>query len=307
MTVSLLSTSSRYFLEVARTGSVTLAASQLHVAVSAVSRQITKLEASLGCTLFERQARGMTLSPAGERLAAYVRSTQLDAENVVDEVKGLGGQSASRIRVACTEGLACGFMATVMSSFKQLHPQCSIFLQVLTPEGVSRLLLRGETDIGIKFSITPEKGLKLEHKQNASILALLSPHHVLAQSRSLSITEIVHHPLALPDTESTVRQMLDLCCSLHGVHYETAYEGNFATLLELTKRGGVLTFSSMVSAYQAVRTGELVAIPVTEQQFRQRSLQVLSLEGQKLNQLASGFMVHLIELMRLHGQEISAD
>ena len=57
----------RYFLEVARSGSIAAAAGAQHVAASAVSRQIAKLEDELGIALFERQARGMALSDAGRQ------------------------------------------------------------------------------------------------------------------------------------------------------------------------------------------------------------------------------------------------
>ena len=302
MSLSLLGTATRYFLEVARTGSVTQAAEQLHVAVSAVSRQITKLEDSLGCALFERQARGMALSAAGERLAAYVRTTMLDAERVVDEVKGLGGQRASRIRIACTEGLACGFMAEVMSSFRAAHPSCSIHLQVGTPDEVSRHLLRGEVDLVAKFSVAPEKGLKIEHNQPAPIMVLAAPGHALARRRGVSVADIVRHPLAVPEAGTTVRQMLDLCCSLKGLHYQVAYTGNYPTLLALTMQGEVLTLSALVSAAHAIRSGELVAVSVNEPQFRQRSLQVLTLQGQAPNASAAGFKDHLIATALRRGQ-----
>jgi len=302
MSLSLLDTASRYFLEVARTGSVSQAAEQLHVAASAVSRQIAKLEDSLGCALFERQARGMALSAAGERLAAYVRTTMLDAERVVDEVKGLGGQRASRIRIACTEGLACGFMAEVMASFRAAHPGCSIYLQVGTPDEVSRHLLRGEVDLGCKFSVAPERGLTIEHNQPAPIMVLAAPGHALARRRSVSVADIVRHPLAVPEAGTTVRQMLDLCCSLKGLHYQVAYTGNYATLLALTMQGEVLTLSALVSAAHAIRAGELVAVLVSEPQFRQRSLQVLALQGQALSTLVASFRDHLIEIALQRGQ-----
>ena len=59
----------RYFLEVARSARSPPPPAQ-HVAASAVSRQIAKLEDELGIALFERQARGMALSDAGRQLAA---------------------------------------------------------------------------------------------------------------------------------------------------------------------------------------------------------------------------------------------
>lgn len=298
----LLGTAARYFLEVARTGSVSQAAEQLHVAASAVSRQIAKLEDSLGCALFERQARGMALSSAGERLAAHVRTATLEAERAIDEVKGLGGQRASRMRIACTEGLACGFMAEVMAGFRAAHPQCAIHLQVGAPDAVSRWLLRGEADLGLKFAVAPEHGLKVEHQQAAPIMALASPGHALARRREVAPAELVQHPLALPEAGTTVRQMLDLCCSLQGLQYRVAYTGNYATLLTLAAHGEVLTLSAFVSAAHAVRAGAVVAVGVDAPQLRQRSLQLLSLQGQTLGPLVQQMRDHLVLQAGRHGQ-----
>ncbi|MFX7732108.1 LysR family transcriptional regulator, partial [Acinetobacter baumannii] len=72
-----------------RTGSLTAAAERLHVAVSAVSRQIAKMEEETGVPLFERRARGMVLTPAGEVLMAFARRNLLEVEQVMAEVKGL--------------------------------------------------------------------------------------------------------------------------------------------------------------------------------------------------------------------------
>jgi DNA-binding transcriptional LysR family regulator len=70
----------RYFLEVARTGSVSAAAQRLRVAASAVSRQIANLEKELDALLFERRARGMIMTQAGETLAAYAQRLALENE-----------------------------------------------------------------------------------------------------------------------------------------------------------------------------------------------------------------------------------
>ena len=89
MNVSLLSLPLRYFLEVARTGSVNQAAQRLHVAASAVSRQLGKLEDSLGVVLFERQARGMALTEAGARLMAHASAHDAQALELVEQLHGL--------------------------------------------------------------------------------------------------------------------------------------------------------------------------------------------------------------------------
>lgn len=296
--MQIVGTAARYFLEVARTGSITQAADQLHVAVSAVSRQIAKCEESIGCALFERHARGMTLSEAGERLAAHLRVVAQDAERIVDEVRGLGGLNARHLRLACAEGLGNGFMADVMSSYAQANPDASFHLQVGTPDAVCRALVRGEVDLGLKFAIAPERGLKVEHQQPAPIVALVAPGHPLAKRKQVRVEDIVRHPLALPDEGKTVRQVLDLACSLRGLQYRPTYVANFPTLLVLASTAGMLCLSAVVSAHALVRSGALVAVPVDDPGFRQRQLQVLSLEGRSLPGNLAGFREHLVGFMR---------
>lgn len=292
--MQIIGTSARYFLEVARTGSVTQAAAQLHVVVSAVSRQIAKLEESIGCPLFERHARGMVLSDAGERLAAHMRMVAHDSERIVDEVRRLGGMKARHLRLACSEGLGNGFMADAMSSYAQVNTEATFHLQVDTPERMSRALVRGEVDMIAKFAIAPVQGLRIEYQQAAPIMALVAPEHPLAKKKKLRVDEIVRHRLALPEQEKTVRQVLDLACSLRGLQYSPTYVANFATLLKLASNAGMLCLSAAVSAHSFLRSGTLVQIPVDDAAFRQRQLQVLTLEGRTLAPYLASFRDHLV-------------
>ena len=95
----------KYFLEVAQAGSLSGASERLHVAVSAISRQIAKLEEEAGAPLFERAARGMVLSPAGQLLLAHARRTMLEAESVLQEIAAARGMARNEIRVAAVEGV----------------------------------------------------------------------------------------------------------------------------------------------------------------------------------------------------------
>lgn len=298
MSFSLLGPAARYFLEVSRTGSISQAAEQLHVAASAVSRQISKLEESLGTPLFERKSRGMLLNASGERLAAHVRAAMLDGQRAADDVKALAIQSSSRIRIACTEGFARSFMPQVMSSFRQTHPESRIEALIGLPDEVSRLLMRGEVDVGLKFTVAQESGLHIAHRQPAPLMVLCASTHVLAKRKMVSLAELTRHPLALPYAGTTVRQMLDLVCALAGVRYQMVYSGSSALLLTLTLTGEVLMFSSRISAAQEISSGTLVALALNEPQFQQRELQVLTLEAPHSPSIHAAFVQHLIKLAR---------
>ena len=84
-------TALRYFLEVVRSGSLAVASERLHVAASAISRQISGLEQALDTVLFERQPRGMVPTPAGEILAAHARRSSMDADRVLEDLDALRG------------------------------------------------------------------------------------------------------------------------------------------------------------------------------------------------------------------------
>ena len=112
----------RYFVEVSRTGSIATASENLHVAVSAISRQITKLEHEVGAPLFERMPRGMVLTEAGDLLVQHARRALLDGEAVLAEIRSARALGRGIVRVACSEGFTQYFMPSVMAGFCAVAP-----------------------------------------------------------------------------------------------------------------------------------------------------------------------------------------
>jgi LysR family nitrogen assimilation transcriptional regulator len=84
------------FVIVARHGSFTQAAAHLCVAQSALSKRVQRLEQRMGSALFERRARGLTLTDAGHAFLAQ-------AERLVDELAGLERNLSSLVRMPAGE------------------------------------------------------------------------------------------------------------------------------------------------------------------------------------------------------------
>lgn len=301
MKALLFGTPVRYFLEVAQAGSVSQAAAQLHVAASAVSRQIGKLEDRLGCALFERRARGMALTEAGERLLAHVRAGHDEAERVVAQMRGLAGQAAQQVRLACTEGFAAGFMPRVIEAFRREAPTARIQLSVAAPDDVSRLLQQGEADVALKYTVAPEPGTAVLHTATAPIYALVRPGHPLARARSTTAAQAVRYPLGLSARGMTGRQLFDLVCSLQGLRYEAAIVSNFSSALMPAMGERDVVLSGYLTAAHLVAEGRLVAVPFAEPELRQRVLQVLALQGRTLTPAVQAFVAHLVGAIRAAG------
>jgi DNA-binding transcriptional LysR family regulator len=288
----MLSTMSRYFLAVAEARSVTEAGQRLHVAPSAVSRQVALLEETMGCALFERQARGMALTEAGERLLLGLRGVQDDLEAVQRRVQGVGPASAQRLQLACTEGFTTGFMPQVMGSFRRDHTGVRLFLRVGDAEQIDTWLQRGEVDVGLRFATRPADGVSVVAQASSPIVAVVAPGHPLALASRVAVKELVRHPLALPDRASTVRQVLDTACALAALRYDTACTGNLPTLIALVAQGQLVMLCSRLSVMQALQAGGLVAVPVDEPAFRQRQVQLLVRAGRAPSDMAQHFLSH---------------
>jgi DNA-binding transcriptional LysR family regulator len=299
---SLFSLPLRYFLEVARTGSVNQAAQRQHVAASAVSRQLGKLEDAVGVTLFERHARGMALTAAGARLLAHLSAQEGQAVGLVQQLQDLANQQAQQVRVACTEGFAASFLPRVMAAFRGVHARVQLHLQVAEPQDVSAQLLRGDADLALKYSMAPEKGVQVLHSAIAPVHAVVSIHHPLARRRSVQVADVVEFPLLLGGASTTGRRLFDLSCAVQGLRYVPAVESNFSSALlpQLGERDVVL--ASYLTAAPWVEGGILVAVPFDEPQLQQRRLQVLALEGREPSPLVRQFAEALVKAIEQYGK-----
>jgi DNA-binding transcriptional LysR family regulator len=290
MRPTFLSTPLRYFLVVAQLGSVSAAAEQLHVAASAISRQLTKLEGSLGLALFERKQRGMALTSAGLQLAAQLRSAAEEVDRLIDQVQGVVQQRNQQVRVACTEGFAPGFMPGVMNHFRQQVPDVQFRLIVAHPREVTSLVLRGQVDMAIKYSVAPERGLHAHLSVLAPVQAIMRPDHPLARRRQLRVADVVRYPLVMPTTGNTGRDLFDLSCSIQGLHYRVKVESNFSSALLSLVIDKDLLLAGELTVSHLLKSGNMVAVPFADGEMQQRRLQLLTAEGVVASPVVQAFI-----------------
>lgn len=114
----------RGFEAAARHLSFTLAADELALTQSSISRQIATLEQQLGRPLFERRTRSLALTPAGERMYSVVRQSLLAVDRAVDEIRGDTG--TPRVSVTTYASFASLWLVPRLPAFQHLNPGVDI-------------------------------------------------------------------------------------------------------------------------------------------------------------------------------------
>jgi DNA-binding transcriptional LysR family regulator len=117
-------TALRGFDAAARHLSFTLAAAELNLTQSSISRQIAALERQVGRPLFDRRTRALELTAAGERLYAFVRQALVAIDRAVDEIRGDGG--TPRVTVTTYASFASLWLVPRLPEFQREHPGIDI-------------------------------------------------------------------------------------------------------------------------------------------------------------------------------------
>ena len=119
----------RAFEAAARTGSFRDAANELHLTPSAVSHAIRKLESTMSTTLFERSARSVRLTPAGENLMRHAGAAFDNLRRGIEEVAGRGPQL---LRVHSAPSFAAQWLAPRLARFLAAEPKLEVRLAAST-------------------------------------------------------------------------------------------------------------------------------------------------------------------------------
>jgi len=138
----------RFFLALARHGSLSAAAKDLHVAQSTVGRRLASLEASLGVRLLNRTPEGYVPTQAGQGVRAHAERLETEAMSLERDVGGRDVRMAGLVRVTCAETVATGILAPGLATLHQQEPDIMVEL-IPNPRELS--LSMREADISVRL------------------------------------------------------------------------------------------------------------------------------------------------------------
>lgn len=167
----------RYFLELARSGTLVSAARRLAVDHTTVARRIQALEKEMGTALFSREAGGHLLTEAGRRLQPQVEAMESAFVAVESTAPASNEGLSGLVRIGATEGFGTVVLAPQLATFARQHPKLVIDLLAM-PRLVH--LSRREADIVISLE-RPARGPVVVTKLTDYVLRLYASKDYLAR------------------------------------------------------------------------------------------------------------------------------
>jgi DNA-binding transcriptional LysR family regulator len=230
------------FLAVMETASFHLAAEQLHLSQSAVTRRIQKLEQVLGSKLFERTTRAVKPTLAAKRLQSRAEEMLDNAEETTlamrDESVAFAHQKGAVVTIAMIPTLIAPLFLPGLSSMRQADETARIRLMDLSANEVAEAVSSGEADFGICSIGSLEANTHFEPWFDDEIVLAIPIEHQLAAQDNVRWPDLLDEDLILPARGTGNRLLIDDAMAKGRISAQWTYEvGRSTTAMEMVSGG----------------------------------------------------------------------
>ena len=280
----------RAFVTLARTGSFTQTARELHLSQSAVSHSMKALEGEVGCRLLDKLGKKAVLTQAGEQL--LVRATSIIAEMAAAraELGRLGKWGQSRLRLGASTTACQHILPGVLREFKDSFPNCTISIEPGdTPEMIEALHAH---KIDLAVNLEPKRGEPLDFRAlfTDELHFILSPQHPWARAGRVNREEIARQDYILYKRKSYTSAMIEAYFRDDDIVLFTQLDmGNMEAIKELVKAGLGVSILAPWTAKEEIENGSLVALPLGKRKLRRR-WGVLHWQGRRMSLVEDSFI-----------------
>ncbi len=250
--------------EVARQGSITAAASALGITQPAVSRQIKQLERSLSVRLIERSPRGVSLTAAGSVLAGYARKAAALYDEAEAAVADLQSLRRGTLAIAASPTIATYLLPAVLVRYRLKYPGIRLAVSVERSPEIYKAL-RSDEPLDVAFTeVEPaDASLSFNVFMRDELLAVASPKHPLARSRSIDVNAFAEAGLILRDDGGAAGSFVERELRLAGVAVRPLLRLNSTEAVKEAVAAGLgVAFVSALAARTDVALRRLAVVNV---------------------------------------------
>lgn len=295
----------KYFLEVARCGSIRKAAQNLFVASSAVNRQILRLEDELGTELFDRVPSGIRINAAGARLQQHIRGTLHDFHLMRTELDALKGERKGHVSVAAMDSLLIEFLPAAVEDFSETYPAVRYTITSSMPSDVPEKIKSGDCDIGICYLSNLPSGLKVVAKAAFPPGVVMAPSHALAKKSEITFEDCRKHSFVQISRLSPIHSLVVPAFTQFWDELEPSIICNSTPMVKRLLIGGKgISFFSKIGFMDELSRGEVVWRPLANTRINKIEVGILTPVHRALSHVTLQFAERIG--LRLRQMELAA-
>lgn len=262
----------RLFVAVAQTGKISAGAMTCHLSVAAASKRISDLELRLGYSLFDRHARGVVATAAGERVLAYARQviglTESLENDLSDQMQGIEGS----VRLFANSSAIVQFLPADLSGFLAGNSSIRVELSEHTSREVVDALLTERSDLGIFEGSYHSAGVHSVPYRRDQLALIVPVGHRLGRRRTVRLEQVLEHELvALPGDTAIQRQLAQSAAALGRQLRTRISVHSFDAVCSLVAAGAGIGVVPRMAAEMHARLRRLHCLPLADP-WAQRTL-----------------------------------
>ncbi|WP_409076608.1 LysR family transcriptional regulator (plasmid) [Pantoea sp. C3] len=255
----------RLFLLAAEAGSLTKAASQSNITLSAASKRIAELEKNFECRLFIRLPRGLELTAAGQGVVRHARKVLDNVNQMASEMIDYSSGVLGHIRVAANVSAVIQFLPNDLARFHQQHPRLRILLEEALSEDIVDQVDSGRIDIGIFADNVAASGIRTFPYRYDRLVLLVPSGHPLAHLTSVSFCETLGYDyVGLNQGSSLLRRISDAAISSGKILRVNIQVTSFDALCRMIQEGHGIGILPSGAISQTLHGQKLIAISLND-------------------------------------------
>ena len=226
----------KIFNVVANAKSFSKAADELYMTQSAISQSIKQLESAIDVTLFQRTAKGVELTEAGDLLYKYTSSAMELLDTGLHKLESLKTLEMGELKIGAADTITTHYLLSHLEIFHKLYPNIKIqIINRVTHETVE-LLKKGKIDLAFGNLPIEDEALEIKNCMTVHDTFVAGNDFKEHQDKVFSRSEISKLPLILLENKSNTRQYVDKVFLDSGLSINPVFElGAHELLLQLAK------------------------------------------------------------------------
>lgn len=284
----------RLFHAIARLSNITRAAESEHLSLPAASARVRALEAHAGIALLQREARGVTLTPAGEAFLHHARAILRQTEDLRADLQEYARGLRGHVRIHANTTAVTDILPAVLPGFLQANPLVNVELQERQNREIVIGVLDGHADVGIVSTRMDAPGLDAIHFSTDNLVLVVPRKHRFARRKEIAFAETLDEPHVGMHAGSTIREQLATVTAQLGRPLRLRVElASFDAVCRMVAAGVGIGVVPAISARRHLAELPIVQVELRDA-WRVRERYALVREGEALPAFAQALVDALV-------------